>query len=161
MSKDLGGELPVTLAERLDGRHLEAYPDRVILVSTVDTDGWPHQAMLSYFEVVAPDRRNLRIATYGDSTTTANMRRTGRVTLTFVDERLAYYVKASVDVLSAAMRSTPFNAKLNCRVERVLEDAVNEEFEPGAYVASGIRYHNPNRATQLAQARAVIAELLE
>ena len=33
--------------------------------------------------------------------------------------------------------------------------------EPGAYIVSGITYHNPQRANELACARAVLAELLE
>lgn len=161
MSKNVGRELPDVLMKRLDARNLEAYADRVILVSTVDGDGWPHQAMLSHFEVVARDRRNVRLALYNDSTTTANIRRRGLATLTFVDERMAYYVKTSAEILSGEMRTSRFNVKLNCRVEHVLADEVNEEFEPGAYVASGIRYFHPNRAGGIDAARALLAELLE
>ena len=52
------------------------------------------------------------------------------------------------------------NSKLNLRVEDVLADAVNEEFEPGAYVSSGVTYRNPNRAAQILKAREVLKELL-
>jgi hypothetical protein len=161
MSTDLGGDLPEVLLERLDGRQLGTYADRAILISTVDEGGWPHQAMLSHFELVARDRKNIRIAAYGNSTTTANMRRTGRATLTFVDERMAFYVKVTVEGLAPEMRTAPFNAKLNCRVERVLADEANEEHEPGAYVASGIRFQSPSRLADLPRARALIEELLE
>ena len=52
------------------------------------------------------------------------------------------------------------NSKLNLHVEEVLADEVNEEFEPGAYVSSGVTYRNPNRAAEILKAREVIKELL-
>jgi len=44
-------------------------------------------------------------------------------------------------------------------VEQVLADEVNEEYEPGAYVASGVTYFNPQRAREMARARALLKEL--
>ena len=161
MSRFVGNELPDDLYSRLRASDLEACADKVILISTVDGEGWPHPAMLSYFEVVALDRRNIRLATYRDSSTTNNMRRNGRATISIIDERVAYYIKGSVVELKGEMACTPHNAKLNMRVERVLKDEVNEEYEAGAYVAGGVTYHNPNRAVEMLKAREVLAELLE
>jgi len=59
------------------------------------------------------------------------------------------------------MQTTDWNAAFDCRIEQVLADEVNEEYEPGAYVASGVTYYNPQRAAEVERARAVIAELLE
>ncbi|MDQ3817563.1 MAG: pyridoxamine 5'-phosphate oxidase family protein [Acidobacteriota bacterium] len=161
MAKFVGDELPFDLYERLRGNDLEAYADKVILISTVDGYGWPHPAMLSYFEVVAPDRRNIRLATYRNSGTTDNMRSNGRATISIIDERLAYYIKGSVKELKEEMASAPHNAKLNMRIEQVLKDEANEEYEAGAYVSSGVTYRNPNRAAEMLKAREVLAELLE
>ena len=161
MAKFVGDELPYDLYARLQGDNLEAYADKVILISTVDGKGWPHPAMLSYFEVVALDRRNLRLATYKASGTTRNMRKNGRATISIIDERMAYYIKGSVKELTEEMASTPHNAKLNMRVEQVLQDEANEEYEAGAYVAGGVTYHNPNRAAEMLKAREVLTELLE
>lgn len=161
MARELGSELPADLLERLNGRQLEAKAAKVIQLFTVDNAGWPHAALLSYFEVVAKDARHLRCATYGTSTTTGNMRRNGKATFVVIDERAVYYVKTSPTEIAAAMRATEWNAAFDCRVEQVLIDEVNEEYEPGAYVASGVTYCNPGRSAEMARARAVLAELLE
>ena len=161
MAKPLGDQLTDDLLDRLSGSRLEQVADKVILVFSTDRDGWPHPAMLSYFEVVAVDRSNVRLALYNDSTTTGNMRRNGAATIVIVEERVAYYVKGQVEELVPSMRCMSYNAKLNFRVRQVLADAANEEFEPGAYVAGGITYVNPNRARELERARSLIAELRE
>ncbi len=161
MSKSLGSELNNDLFRRLSGENLEAFAERVILIAIVDNSGRPHPAMLSYLEVVARDRRNIRLATYKDSSTTENMRRNGKATISIIDERVAYYIKGSVVEIKREMLCARHNSKLNLHVEQVLADEANEEFEPGAYVSSGITYRNPNRAEQLLKAREIIKELLQ
>jgi hypothetical protein len=161
MSRLVGSELPPDLLARLSGRDLTAVASKVIQIVTVDASGWPHPALLSYFEVVAKTPTRIRIATYATSATSGNMRRTGTATLIVIDERAAYYVKARAVEIAARMRATDWNAAFECRVEQVLADEVSEELEPGAYVSSGVTYHNPNRAAELARAERVLAELLE
>ena len=161
MSRALGSALPRDLLERLNGRDLESLASKVIQIVTVDAAGWPHPALLSYFEVVAKDPARIRLATYADSTTSGNLRRSGKLTLVIIDERVAYYVKGHAVERAPAMRATAWNAAFECRVEQVLADHVNEELEPGTYVASGITYHNPQRAAELERARTVLRELLE
>ena len=160
MSKSLGDELNDDLWHRLNGEDLKSCADKVILIATMDDQGRPHPAMLSYFEVVAADRRNIRLATYRDSNTTENMRRNGKATISIIDERIAYYIKGSVAEVKTEMFCSPHNSKLNLQVQAVLADEADEEFEPGAYVSSGVNYHNPNRNEQLLKAREVIRELL-
>lgn len=161
MSRSLGSELPPELVSRLGGRDLAAVSSKVIQIFTVDAEGWAHPALLSYFEVVAADARRIRLATYATSTTTANMRRSGKVTLVMIDTRAAYYIKGTATELAPQMRTTDWNTAFECRVTHVLSDEVNEEYEPGAYVASGVTYYNPQRAAELERARAVLDELLE
>jgi len=160
MSKSLGDELNDDLYRRLSGENLEAQEEKVILIATVDDKRRPHLAMLSYFEVVARDRGNIRMATYKNSSTTENMRRNGKATISIIDQRVAYYIKGSVAELSSEMVCAPHNSKLNLRVEAVLADEANEEFEPGAFVSSGVTYRSPGRAEQLLKAREVLKELL-
>jgi hypothetical protein len=143
VSKIIGTQLPEDLYERLSGNNLEAYTKTAILVSTVDTGGWPHPAILSYFEVIAKDQVNVVLAIYRDSTTAANIRRDGKLTMCIIDERIAYYIKGTAQEIVPRMSSMPFNAKLNLRVEQVLSDEANEEFEKGAYITTGIRYERP------------------
>jgi|SRR6266850_6997694 len=160
MSKLIAEELTDELYQRLLGRNPEGNAEKVILISTVDEGGWPHPAMLSYFEVVAKDRRNLRLVTYHDSVTTRNMRRNGKATVSIIDQRVTYYVKGDVEEAPGKMRCTPHSAKLNLRVRQVFADAANEELEPGAYIANGVTYRNPRRMEQVRMAREVFDELI-
>ena len=160
MSRRLGSELPADAVARLSGRSLEAVASKVIQIFTVDAGGWPHPALLSYFEVIAPDAGRVRLAAYAKSTTSANLRRTGQVTLAVIDERVAYYVKGRAVELAPAMRTAGWNAAFECRVVDVTADEVDEEREPGAYVASGVTYCSPQRDADLVRARAVLAELM-
>ena len=160
MSKLVGNKLPDALYWRLLGNDLEQSAEKVILLATVDESGWPHLAMLSYFEVIAKDPRNLRLATYNDSGTTRNMRANGKATISIIDQRSVYYIKGKVEELARAMVLAPQNSKLHFRVEQVLADAANDEFEPGAYVASGVIYKNPGRSERLKTGREVLHELL-
>jgi hypothetical protein len=161
MSRSLGSQLPPDLFNRLAGRDLESVASKVIQIFTVDADGWPHPALLSYFEVVARDAGHIRLATYVTSTTSGNLRRSGKLTLVIIDERVAYYVKAHASEIRPVMRATDWNAAFECRVDLVLADEVNEALEPGASIASGVTYVNPQRAAEVARARAVLAELME
>ena len=112
MSKLVGNELPDDLYQRLLGNDLEQNAEKVILLATVDEGGWPHLAMRSYFEVIAKDRHNLRLATYHNSRTTRNMRANGKATISIIDERTAYYVKGKVDQIAREMECAPQNSKL-------------------------------------------------
>jgi len=160
MTRSTGSVMPPDLVARLSGRALESVASKVIQIVTVDAAGWPHPALLSYFEVVAKDSGRVRFATYASSTTSANLRRAGKLTLVVIDERIAYYVKGLAVELAPAMRATGWNAAFECRVDQVLIDEADEAREPGAYLVSGVTYHNPQRATELTRARAVLAELL-
>jgi len=159
VSRLVGSELPPDLMARLSGRDLQPVASKVIQIVTIDEGGWPHAALLSYFEVVAADRRRVRLASYANSTTSANMRRNGKATLIVIDARIVYYVKAHAVELAPTMRATAWNAAFECRVEQVLADEANEAIEPGAYVASGVTYVNPQRDAEMERARAVLAEL--
>ena len=161
MSKHVGDALPDDLFERLNGRDLPTVADQVIVVCSVDDRGFPHPALLSYFEVVAIDHRTIRLAMYSDSRTTRHARREGRLTLLLVDAGVAYYVKGTVQEVGHSMRTTPYNAKLDFLVAEVLADEPHPTLEPGAYISSGITYVNPRRAEELERAQRVLAELLE
>ena len=107
MSKLVGTELPEDLYQRLSGNNLEEYANTAILVATVDRGGWSHPAILSYFEVIAKDHANVRLAIYRDSTTVANIRRNGKLTMFVIDERVAYYVKGTAEQIVPQMSCCP------------------------------------------------------
>ena len=148
------------LYRRLCGSEMTSRASQAIVLCTVDADGWPHPAMLSYFEVAALDRRTLRLAVYTNSRTCANMRERGKATLVIADAGLACYVSGAVEQLVPAMREAPCSAKLNLHIAQVLFDEPPPELEAGVYVTGGITY-SPRTAGALARARAVLAELLE
>src|SRR5437867_10448579 len=83
MPRLISHELPDELYERLNGREIDKYLNHAVLLYTVDANGWPHPSLLSYFEIAAIDRKNLRLATYNNSNTTENMRRNGIVAIHF------------------------------------------------------------------------------
>jgi len=146
------------LYARLSGDAAESFARLAIVVCTVDADGWPHPAMLSYFELAAIDARNIQLAVYNDSRTCDNMRTRGAATLIVVDEGLTCYVRGRVTEVAPAMSSAPFNARLNLRVDQVVFDEPPPDLEPGAFVTSGITYR-PRSGDALERARAVLAEL--
>ncbi len=159
MTTRIGGELNADLLDRLSGDARDRAADKVVLLLTVDEAGWPHAAFLSYFEVVAIDARNLRLATYSRSTTTGNMRRSGKVTAAIIDEGVACYIKGTATELSASMAAAPENAKHNVRVEQVLVDGPDPRFEPGASITSGVTYRRAAAAAQAERAMRLLDEL--
>ena len=70
MSRALGNELPDDLFHALWSEDAGRQTGKVIVVSTVDAEGWAHPALLSYREVGARDRTSLRVVTYAESRTT-------------------------------------------------------------------------------------------
>ena len=146
------------LYRRLGGSDIQSVADQAIVICTVDRDGWPHPAMLSYFEVVARDRHTLRLAVYTNSRTCANMRERGKATLIVVDAGLTCYISGEVKELAPAMRDAPYNAKLSLRVQQIVFDEPPPDLEPGVRVTSGITYSR-RTPEALARAQAVLAEL--
>ncbi len=119
-------------------RKLRGNPSRsgnVILLATSDKEGWPHIAMLSNWEVFAKDKTNIQIATYDSSTTTANLLRNGRVTMTLIDSGMTYYVKGKATLLKRHAESDAYNSIFGIRVRKVLEDKLT-----GTRITSGITF---------------------
>ena len=159
MSKRLPPTLPDRLFHLLNGDHLDEHLSKVILLVTLDEQGFPYTAMLSYLEVIAPDRENIRMAPWNNSTTTANLRRNPKVALLVVDEALAYYIQGTAAELAHDLTGFPAMAKINVKIEAVLEDnALN--YEASARVTSGVRFENPQMdAAYIARARRVLQAL--
>ena len=158
MTRHRTTELTDDLVRRLSGADIDSLAALAIVVCTVDAEGSPHPAMLSYFEVLAADRRNLRLAVYGHSQTCANMRERGKATLIIIDQNLVCYIRGQVREIVPAMKSASFNAMLSLRIDQVTFDEPPPDLEPGALVTSGITYR-PRTGAPLEQARAIFAEL--
>ena len=159
MSRELGNELPAALLALLDGRDLPSRIGKAILIATVDSQGWAHPALLSYGEVVALDARKLRLATYGSSRTSSNLRRSGRLTLCLIEAGIAYYVKARAVEQQSAPELAGL-ARFEATVEQVLADQAREDVEPSARITSGIEFETgKNETEQLAAWAATLKAL--
>jgi hypothetical protein len=55
---------------------------QALRLSTVDSAGWPHAALLSAGDMVVLSSERIRFALFPESTTVANLRRDGRITIT-------------------------------------------------------------------------------
>ena len=70
-------QIPLEWLGPFDGTNLEAELSRAAILSTVDAEGWPHQAYLSAGEILFADGR-ISLALWPTSRTTANLDRDGR-----------------------------------------------------------------------------------
>ena len=73
--------LPEQVLRYLDGSDLIA-KTQALRISTVDAEGWPHASLLSAGDMLALPSGRIRFVVFPQSTTTANLKRDGRVTVT-------------------------------------------------------------------------------
>jgi hypothetical protein len=73
--------VPIAVAGYLDGADLSK-KTQALRLSTIDAAGWPHAALLSAGDMVALPSGRIRFALFPQSTTTENLARDGRLTLT-------------------------------------------------------------------------------
>ena len=73
--------LPPPLASYLDGTDLLTKA-QALRISTVDAEGWPHASLLSAGDMLAMPSGRIRFVVFAESTTTANLMRDNRVTMT-------------------------------------------------------------------------------
>ena len=99
MSQLLGKELTEALLKRLSGQDVKAHEGKIIPIFTLDESGWPHPALLSYYEVVAKNSTTIDIALWKNSSTARNLRQTNKVTFLIADKGVNYYLKGSVKEL--------------------------------------------------------------
>ena len=159
MSKRLGPRLPERLFQMQNGEHLDQHLTKVLLLVTIDENGWPYAAMLSYLEVVALDPGTIRMAPWNDSTSTANLRRNGKVTLIAVEEEMAYYIQGTATELARDLEGFPGMAKINLQIESVLEDKALD-YEGSARITTGVRFENPDMDdAYIGRGRRVLAAL--
>ena len=143
MSQLLGKELTEMLLKRLNGQDVEAYEGKIIPIFTLDELGWPHPALLSYYEVVAKNSTTIDIALWKNSSTARNLRQTNKVTFLIADKGVNYYLKGSVKELQTEIPGIPLQSRFRVTAEQLLEDQ-----EPNAEITSGLTYsRRTERAT--------------
>jgi Pyridoxamine 5'-phosphate oxidase len=143
MSQLLGKELTETLLKRLGGQDVAAHEGKIIPIFTLDESGWPHPALLSYYEVVAKNSTTIDIALWKNSSTARNLRQTNKVTFLIADKGVNYYLKGTVKELQAEIPGIPLQSRFRVTAEQLLEDQ-----EPNAEITSGLTYsRRTERAT--------------
>jgi hypothetical protein len=144
MAKLVGNELPGDALEALTQGTPDAKKGRVVQMITVNSKGWPDAGMLSYADIIARDRRTLRLATWGDGECANDMRSNSKIALLLIDYDMAYYIKgAASEIRGRAADLTDVNqeggesplAFFEVEVKEIYEDRV-----PTARVVSGVRF---------------------
>lgn len=80
-TRTASAQLPAPLVHYLDGTDLLT-KTQALRLSTVDEEGWPHAALLSAGDALALPSGTLRFVLFPQSTTTKNLERDRRVTVT-------------------------------------------------------------------------------
>jgi len=135
MSQLLGKELTPSLLERLGGSRIETLEGKILPIFTLDDAGWPHPALLSYYEIVAKDAMTLDTAVWKNSSTAVNLRRAGKVTVMVSDRAVNYYLKGSVKELEYEMTGAAPVSRFRITLEQVIEDQ-----EANAEITTGLTY---------------------
>ncbi|WP_321914022.1 pyridoxamine 5'-phosphate oxidase family protein [Paraburkholderia sp. J11-2] len=134
-------QLPAALVREFDGDHLEAHLSDAIRLSTVSEDGWPHGAQLSAGEILAVNANTLLIALWPQSSTTANLVRDARLTLSLVHDGALLEIRARAHAVAQRQMA------LELSVFRVEIESVTEHRAKYAEVRSGVtfRLYEPDR----------------
>ncbi len=135
MSRFVGKTLTEELRQRLSGAEMAPLEGKIIPIFTLDENGWPHPALLSYYEMVARNSSTLDMALWKDSSTAKNLRRDGKITLMISDRDVNFYIKGRVQELQYEMAGAPQVSRFRVSVEELLEDQ-----EPNAQITSGMTY---------------------
>jgi hypothetical protein len=135
MSQILGNELTDALLKRLSGSVIASHEGKIIPIITLDEEGWPHPALLSYYEIVAKNLSTLEMAIWKDSTSANNLRRTEKIGLMIADNGVNFYIKGAVRELEREMTGAPQVSRFQISVKQLLEDQ-----EPNAQITSGMTY---------------------
>lgn len=117
MSRDLGSELPAQALEALAG-------GRLVVVATVDEDGWPYTMVMNW--AAARDASTVRLSLDNRTRTLANIRRNGRVMLEVLADGVIVGVRGSARIIQENMAHAPIpSAMVEVTVEHVKDDLID------------------------------------
>jgi hypothetical protein len=162
LTKSLGDSLPDDLYRALSSGDTVEGEDanKVIILTTVDEDGWPRHAMLSHFEVVAGDRRKVRILTYEKSKTTVNLMRSGKGCFLFVDKTMSYYVRVDCRRVKDRAKAATLEISNEALFVGLVADVMEDKFQ-SAPIRSGITFSGYDPGMSRNERRVVRSKLLE
>jgi hypothetical protein len=130
--------IPAGVARYLDGTELLT-KTQALRLSTVDSNGWPHAALLSAGDMVAMPSSRIRFALFPQSTVTSNLEREGRLTIALVLDGGICELRVRSRRLAHSASDVPL-AFFEADVE-----AVRQHVAPYATVTDGITFslHDP------------------
>lgn len=131
MSRDIGSRLPSDLVSELSKE--SPRPSAIPLIS-VDQDGLPHVALLSYFELFLL-RGALHFFIHKSSRSTTFLRTRRSCNLAFVHADYVYYVKGRARWLHDYQQTSVFRLQ----VESIMQDFPTAD-EQNASLKHGIRF---------------------
>ena len=131
VSRDIGSQLPSDLVSELSRE--SPRPSAIPLIS-VDQDGLPHVAIVSYFELFLVGRK-LHFFIHKSSRTTKFLRARRSCTLAFVHADYVYYVKGRARWLQDNEQRSVFRLQ----VESVMQDFPTAD-ERSVSLKHGIRF---------------------
>jgi hypothetical protein len=135
MSQIIGDRLTDALLQRLSGADVASHEGKIIPIVTLDQQGWPHPALLSYYEVIATEATTLEMAIWKDSSTANNLRRVEKISLMIVDRGVNFYIKGAIKELEREMTGAPQVSRFQIKIQEILEDQ-----EANAQITSGMTY---------------------
>jgi hypothetical protein len=98
--------IPSAVANYLDGSDLLG-KSQALRLSTVDADGWSHASLLSAGDMLAVGPDTIRFVVFGESVTTANLKRDGRLTVTMVVDGGMCELRLQVTELALSVDDVP------------------------------------------------------
>lgn len=125
MSENLGNLLPDHIM-KLVGSEIEKRENSVIVIVTAGSDGFPHAALLSPYQVIASGRDRLTVAVHGITRTASNLISSGKGMLVTQAGPAVQYLKCT------------FKEMRECRIrqgeteERVFQAIPAEVLEDGS-----------------------------
>ena len=139
MSREIGSRLPAQLIEEFSKEipRLDAIP-----VISLDHDGFPHIALLSYFEAVFQNQ-TLYFFLNSSSRSTRFLREQPPCALLFVHSNFVYCVKGRAHRIGDCDSQTLFQVE----IESILEDFPSEE-EGQVFLETGIRFSSGQEETE-------------
>ncbi|HSR68855.1 MAG TPA: pyridoxamine 5'-phosphate oxidase family protein [Acidobacteriota bacterium] len=139
MSRELGTRIPSDLAGRISSPEPAA---KAVPLISLDGQGFPHVALLSYFEIFLL-REQVYFFIQSASRTARNLERAQKCTLIFAHRDFIYYLKGRVRRVGVRLPQTLY---------RIETASISEDFpaadESEAVLTSGIRFHSDAEDTR-------------
>ena len=136
MSRELGRKIPEVLRKELNS---PALPRIAVPLVSLDPGGFPHVALLSFFEVLI-EKERMFLWLSSSSRTCEFLNSRPRCTLLFIRERYCFYIKGE----ARHILTTSAHSVFQFRPLLVLADEVPEE-ERDTRLLSGVRFRFSRR----------------